>query len=136
MLLGPFFILYLLANELFGASEFTRLNILAHGSVDKFKARLVSKGYTQNEGHDYHSTFALITKMVTVRTLLVLTTIKGRDLHQMDTNNAFLHVDLVEEVYMKLSKGHHLYSTNAVCKLNKSTYALKQASRVWFKKLA
>ena len=105
------------------------------GNIERYKARLVVKGFTQQEGIDYHDTLSLVSKKDSFWIIMALVAHFDMELHQMDVKTTFLNGDLEEEVYMKQPEG---FITNGndhiVCKLKKSIYGLKQASRQWYLK--
>ncbi|KAG7533199.1 Ribonuclease H-like superfamily [Arabidopsis thaliana x Arabidopsis arenosa] len=109
----------------------------SNGDIERYKARLVARGFTQTYGVDYLDTFAPVAKLHTVRVVLSLATNLEWELWQMDVKNAFLQGELEEEVYMKPPPG--LEDHNApgkVFKLKKAIYGLKQSPRAWYHKLS
>ena len=104
------------------------------GSIERYKAQLVAKGFTQTYGINYLETYALVPKLNTVRILLSLVVNLDWPLHQLDVKNVFLNGDLDEEVYMDVPPVFEDKFGSNVCKLQKSLYGLKQFHRAWFEK--
>lgn len=99
------------------------------GTVDKYKARLCAKGFSQKKGFDYNETYAPVAKITTFRVLMAVACHENLFVHQIYVNCAFLNGFLDEEIYMAQPEGYEIGSK--VCKLNKSLYGLKQSPRMW-----
>ncbi|KAL1204565.1 Retrovirus-related Pol polyprotein from transposon RE2 [Cardamine amara subsp. amara] len=109
----------------------------SNGEIERYKARLVARGFTQTYGEDYTDTFAPVAKLHTVRVILSLATNLSWELWQMDVKNAFLQGELEEEVYMKPPPGlESSIPHGKVFKLRKAIYGLKQSPRAWYHKLS
>jgi hypothetical protein len=102
------------------------------GNVHTFKSRLVVKGYRQVHGIDYDETFSPVVMIKSIRILLAIAAYYDYEIWQMDVKTAFLNGNLLEDVYMTQPEGF-VDPTNPskVCKLQRSIYGLKQASRSW-----
>ena len=102
------------------------------GNVQIHKARLVAKGYGQVQGIDYDETYSPVAMLKSVRIILAIAAYFDYEIWQMDVKTAFLHGNLTEDVYMIQPEGFvDPTSTSKVCKLKRSIYGLKQASRSW-----
>ena len=105
----------------------------AKGNIERFKVRLVAKGFTQKEGIDYKESFSPVSKKDSLRIIMALVAHYDLELHQIDVKTAFLNKNLDEDIYMdqpeRLAKKGKEHLT---CKLKKSIYSLKQASRQWY----
>ncbi|CAI5478595.1 unnamed protein product [Closterium sp. Yama58-4] len=102
--------------------------------IERYKSRLVAKGYQQKENVDYKELFAPMVKPTTLRTLLAGAAIKGWVVKQLDIVTAFLNGILEEEIFMAQPEGFD-DGSGRVWKLKKALYGLKQAPRQWYLKL-
>ncbi|CAA0840132.1 cysteine-rich RLK (RECEPTOR-like protein kinase) 8, partial [Striga hermonthica] len=104
----------------------------ADGKVETFKARLVAKGYTQKEGIDYEVTFSSVAMLKSIRILLAMAAHMDYEIWQIDVKTAFLNRNLDEDIFMQQLEGFIAKGQEQlVCKLKRSIYGLKQASRSW-----
>ena len=103
----------------------------ANGEIDKYKSRLVAKGFNQIAGRDYDEVFAPTAQHATLRILVALAAWQRLDLDQMDVKTAFLNGDLEEEVFLRLPQE----LGGRVWRLHKALYGLKQAAFAWHQKL-
>eukprot|EP00253_Pinus_taeda_P022609 PITA_22609 len=106
------------------------------GEVIRNKARLVCKGYAQQEGIDFEETFAPVARLEAIRMFFALSRFHNFKVFQMDVKSAFLNGDLGEEVCIEQPDGFILGNDpNLVCRLKKALYGLKQAPRAWYYRL-
>ena len=100
------------------------------GTINKYKARLVVKGYRQKEGLDYFDTYSPVTRITSIRMLIALAAVHDLKIHQMDVQTAFFNGELEEEIYIEQPEGFIVPGKEKkVCRLVKSLYGLKQAPK-------
>jgi hypothetical protein len=106
-----------------------------NGTIEKYKARLVAKRFTQKEGDDFFDIYSHVARSTTIKVLLALAASHGLHIHQMDVKTAFLYGELDEEIYMEQRDGFKISGQeNKVCILIKSLYGLKQEPEQWLEK--
>lgn len=100
-------------TNVIGCKWIYRIKTKPDGSVDRYKARLVVKGFHQRPGVNYDETFSLVIKPTMVRLILFIEVNSNWPIHQLDVSNAFLHGTLEEPVYMEHPQGF-LDRTNCI----------------------
>lgn len=110
-----------------------KVKYTSSGLIDRHKARLVARGFTQVYGIDYEETFAPTLRMESLRILLAFAAYFGFEIEQMDVPDAYLKGDLTEEIYMEIPQGYQVPSNqrDGVLRLLRPLYGLKQSGREW-----
>ncbi|GKE15067.1 retrovirus-related pol polyprotein from transposon TNT 1-94 [Tanacetum coccineum] len=107
------------------------------GGILKNKARLVARGYRQEEGIYFEESFAPVARLEAIRIFLAFAAHMNMVVYQMDVKTAFLNGNLREEVYVSQPDGFvDKDNPNHVYKLKKALYGLKQAPRAWYDMLS
>ena len=104
------------------------------GILQKYKACLLARGFSQMPGMDYNETFSLVVCLETIRAILALAVAKDWEIQQMDIKGAYLNGKLKEDVYMDQPQGYN-DGTSQVCHLIKTLYRLKQSGQEWNEEL-
>lgn len=93
----------------------------ANGQIERYKARLVIRGFTQEYGIDYEETFSPVVKFTSLRSIIAMAATERLHMKQFDVATAFLYGDLEEEIFMTQPQGYE-DGSNRVCRLRKSLY--------------
>jgi hypothetical protein len=110
-----------------------KIKHVADGSIEKYKAIFVTRGFSQKEGIDYEKTFTPMARYTSIRTIIALVAKMKWKLHQMDVKTNFLNGVMEEEVYIDQPQGFEVEDRKShVCRLKKALYRLKQAPRAWY----
>ena len=78
-----------------------KIKQVVNGSIEKYKARFLARGFSQKEGIDYEETFAPGSRYTSIRTIMALVSVMKWDLHQMDVKIAFRNCIIEEDVYIE-----------------------------------
>jgi hypothetical protein len=113
-----------------------RVKYKPNGKIDKYKERLVAKGFSQQEGIYYEETFAATSKWNTIGMVINLVAHNGWKLHQMDVKISFLNGDLKEYIFTTQPQGFEAKGQeHKFCKRVKDLHGLKQAPQSWYAKM-
>ena len=105
-----------------------KIKHVVDGSIEKYKAKFVARGFSRKEGIDNEETFSLVAWYTSIKTTISIATVKSWKLHQMDVKTMFLNGVIEEEVFIEQLEGVVIHGEEYhVCRLNKALYGLKKA---------
>ena len=117
-------------GKVVGCKWIYKIKLDVEGNIQIYKARLVAKGFTQTQGVDYDETFSPVGMIKSIWILFAIAAYLDYEIWQMDIKTAFLNGHLDEQPFGFVDQKH----PKKVCKLKRSIYGLKQASRMWNKR--
>lgn len=110
-----------------------KIKHVVDGSVEKFKAHFVAKGFSQEEGIDYDENFTLVARYSSIRAIIFVVAQMGWKIHQMDVKTTFLNGVIEEDIYVEQPEGFEAHGRDSyVCGLKRELYGFKQAPRTWY----
>ncbi|CAI7808941.1 unnamed protein product [Closterium sp. NIES-54] len=107
-----------------------RIKTNSDGTIERFKARWVVRGFDQEFGRDFTETFAPVSRHTSLRILLAVAASRRLPLRQIDVTNAFLYAPVDVDIFVEQPHGF-VDDPSLVCQLLKSLYGIKQAPRLW-----
>jgi Reverse transcriptase (RNA-dependent DNA polymerase) len=121
-------------KNIVGCKWVFRLKRKVDGSIDKYKARLVTRGFTQIYSVDYYDTYSPVMRLGSFCLILAIAACNNWEVKVFDFNSAYLNGELNvdEEIYMQEPLGYETVTGDEVKKLLKALYGLKQASCKWY----
>ena len=114
------------------------LKLKRDGTIERFKARFVVRGFSQVKGQDYTESYSATLRATSFRLLMALAAGEKLKCEHFDVKNAFTQSSIDNEIYVQPPKGFETKGKDdmpQVLKLVKSLYGTKQASRLWQMKL-
>ena len=113
-----------------------KIKLNQEGDIQKHKARLVARGFTQKPGIDFYETFSPVARLAIIRSVIVVAAQKKWKIIQLDIKSAFLNGKLDNEIYVEQPQGFFVQgSEEEVYRLIKALYRLKQDPRVWYNEI-
>ena len=123
-------------NSIVTSKWIYKIKHAADGSIEKYKARFVARGFSQKEGIDYEQNFLVVARYTSIRSVPALAIVMKWKVHQMDLKTVFLNGLVEEQVYVEQPLGFETHDREShVCRPMKSLYGLKQAPRTWYGKI-
>ena len=117
-------------REVASLKRIYKIKLNQEGDIQKHKARLVARGFTQKPGIDFYETFSSVARLDTIRTVIVVAAQRKWKIFQLDVKSTFLNGKLDEEIYVEQPQGFFVQrGEQKVYRLKKSLYGLKQAPR-------